>query len=557
MLKSVYSLAVIAVVVVLAAVPAAAQRSVEPSPGTSSFNVFFRSTLTGVERVTLARSTSGWTISSSGQLSPPFGLSNRSLEVTYDRDWNPRRLSMDGRRQGREFSIQTIFADGIATNSVDDAGRSEEGAEPFNPTSVVLPDYFFGSYEALALRLTDAVEGDRIPIYVAPRGPADVVVRETLRQQLETAQTALTVTVYRVTFENPERALDAEVWVDDRQRLLRVTLPTVGLDVVRQDLSLVSTRLSGVKVPGDSIVRVPALGFSLATTVTRPVGRETPPAGWPAVVLVPGTRSTDRDEHLFGVPVFGQLAAALADDGYLVMRYDKRGVGQSGGRPESATIEDYANDARAIVRYVRDRDDVDRDRIVMLAHGEGGWIGLQAASQDDRIAALILLATPSVDGATLLLEQQRMEFERLDMPDRERAENTALQRRIHDAVVGDGTWDEVPDDIRRQADTLWLRSFLEFEPADMIRRADQPILILHGTLDQQIPSHHADRLGELAQRRTQRESRVDVVKLDGINHLMSESGAAAEYVAIVEATVASEVTASLTSWIGQVVPPNR
>ena len=555
MLKSVRYLAVMVCLVVLAAVPAAAQTG-DPASGTASFNIFFRSTLTGVERVSLTSSTDGWTISSSGQLSAPFVLSNRSLEVEYDLDWRPRQLMMDGSRQGRDFSIETSFADGIATNNVTDAGRSEDGAEPYDPASVVLPDYFFGSYEALAVRLANATEGDRVPVYVVPRGPTDAVVREILLQQLETADRALTVRVYRISFENPERTLEAEVWVDDRQRLLRVTLPTVQLDVVRQDLSLVSTRLSGVQVPGDSAVRVPVVGFSLAATVTAPVRSDAPEAGWPAVILVPGTRSNDRDEHLFGVPIFGQLAGVLSGDGYLVVRYDRRGVGQSGGRQESATIEDYADDARAMVRHVRERDDVDEDRVVVVAHGEGGWIGLQAAARDDGIAALVLLATPSVDGATLLLEQQQMEFERVNMPDRERAENTALQRSIHDAILGDGTWDTVPDEIRRQSDTLWFQSFLEFEPAEAIERADQPILIIHGLLDQQIPSHHADRLGELAQRRG-RDETVEVVKLDDLNHLMlmSQSGSVAEYEALSDATVAMEMTATLLRWIDRVIPP--
>ncbi len=45
--------------------------------------------------------------------------------------------------------------------------------------------------------------------------------------------------------------------------------------------------------------------------------------------------------------------------GFIVVRYDKRGVGQSGGRDESATIQDYADDVRAVVEFLRKRKDVD------------------------------------------------------------------------------------------------------------------------------------------------------------------------------------------------------
>jgi alpha/beta superfamily hydrolase len=50
-------------------------------------------------------------------------------------------------------------------------------------------------------------------------------------------------------------------------------------------------------------------------------------------VLVGGSGPTDRDGLAYGIPVLGEIAGALADAGFLVVRYDKRGIGQSGGRP--------------------------------------------------------------------------------------------------------------------------------------------------------------------------------------------------------------------------------
>ena len=197
-------------------------------------------------------------------------------------------------------------------------------------------------------------------------------------------------------------------------RLLRLFLPSVDLDVARQDISMVSTRLTGVTVPGDTGVRIPSRGFSLAGALTVPQDAATPEDGWPAVVLVPGAESADRDEFLSGVPIHGQLATALSRAGYVVVRYDRRGVGQSGGRTETATLDDYASDVRAVVEFLRDREDVDRDRIAVVGHGEGGWIGLEAASRERRIGALVLLAAPSTDGVTWVLERQEAELRRLE-----------------------------------------------------------------------------------------------------------------------------------------------
>ena len=70
------------------------------------------------------------------------------------------------------------------------------------------------------------------------------------------------------------------------------------------------------------------------------------------MVLVGGSGPLDRDGTVAGIPVYGQLANALADAGFLVLRYDKRGIGQSGGRIETAGFADYAEDLRAAVKFV-------------------------------------------------------------------------------------------------------------------------------------------------------------------------------------------------------------
>ena len=59
----------------------------------------------------------------------------------------------------------------------------------------------------------------------------------------------------------------------------------------------------------------------------------------------------------------------------------------------------------------------------------------------------------------------------------------------------------MPDDVRRQADTPWFRSFLAFDPAKVMSDVRQPILIVQGERDKQVPPQHADKLGELARAR--------------------------------------------------------
>ena len=106
-----------------------------------------------------------------------------------------------------------------------------------------------------------------------------------------------------------------------------------------------------------------------ATGVRR--DRHPPRNGHPAR-RIGHRRSRRRDS---GIPTLAQLAGAMADAGILAVRYDKRGFGQSGGRSESATISDYAEDVRAVVRWLEQRKDVDPKRIAVVGHSEGAWVG--------------------------------------------------------------------------------------------------------------------------------------------------------------------------------------
>lgn len=537
-----------------AAVAAEAQPAAVPETGAATFNVFLRSTPIGLEQTVVSRSADGWVIRSSGQLAAPIDHRIHVFEAAYDDAWRPRRLTIESTRGGTALAARTTFAAGRADSELVEGTRRINRADPVAADAVVLPDLVFAAYEALAVRLAGAAAGDEIPIYVAPRGQITARVDNVTTQEVRTAERTLTAAIYRLTF-NDAQLRTAELWSDERRRLLRVSLPSLGLEIARQDVVRVSSRVGGTHLPGDEVVRVGASGFSLAATVTTPVGRDAPPAGWPAVVLVPGATSADRDGTLSGVPIFAQLAAALSEAGYLVVRYDPRGVGQSGGRPESARLRDYAEDVRDLVRYLRDRrDDTDRDRIAAVGHDEGGWIALAAAARERRIVAVALLAAPGVAGEELVLERQRAELTLIAATPAERRERVALQRRLHAALVRDGSWEGVPDDLRRQADTPWFRSFLRFDPRDPIRRMRQPILVLHGELDRQVPTHHAERLAELV--RDRGRSTVEVVPVAGVNHLLvpAVTGGVAEYDTLPDKQVAPRVAEALIAWIGNSMP---
>ena len=533
------------------------QAPADPAAGEALFNIFVGSTPAGFERVRVVRTEDGWLLQASGQLTAPVPVDTRVFEAAYDAEWRPRRLTIEGSQAGIPFRLDSTFADGAATNALREGDRQATNEDRIDPAAVLLPNSIFVSYEALAMRLAQSQPGQELPIYVPPRGLLSARIEAVGIQHIETAERIIEARTYRITFVDPSQPLDAEVWIDESGRLLRVSLPYASLEVARRDIASVSARLTtDPPHPGSERVRVEAAGFSLATTVIAPVDVPPPPDGRrPAVVLVPGTGPVDRDETVSGVPVFRQLAWTLADRGFVVARYDKRGYGQSGGRAESATLSDYAEDVRTMVRHLQRRNDVDRDRIVAVGYGEGGWIGLLAARRENRIKGLALLATPGSSGATFVLEQQRDELRRIGSTGDERRERIALQTRINRAVLGEGEWDGIPDALRRQADTPLFRSFLAFNPTAELRRVRQPLLLIQGSEDQLVPPHHAERLERIAQRRDRRESTVELVTLDGINHLLlPATDASPENPSSGSREITPRIAEVLIGWIERTLP---
>ena len=540
--------------------PALAQNRPPPEPLDATFNVFVRATLIGFERVRVEQTATGWTISSIGELSPPLDVLNRRFELLYDSEWRPLELSIDATVKGQPYSLQTTFRGGSATSEVRQGSERTTQTAAVSAETVVLPNDFFAAYEALTRRLAGLAAGAELPVYVAPLGEVIARLNSFSDDQIQTAVDVIDVRRYQLTFLDPGLPFETELWADADHRLLRVSVPAASLDVARQDVISAGARLLTERHPGDEEARVAASGFSLAATITKPVGQAPPAAGrWPAVLLVPGSESVDRDEDVFGIPIFGQIAGALADAGFLVARYDKRGVGLSGGRAESAALEDYADDVRTMVRYLDKRPDVDRQRIVAVGHSEGGWVALLAASKENKIAGLALVATPSIVGAELVLEQQRRALDRTVDSLIERHAQIDLQRKIHRAVISGRGWDDIPADLRRQADTPWFRSFLTFDPADAMRKVRQPVIIVQGELDRQVPPYHADQLIELARARN-RDVSADAVLLDGINHLLvpATTGEADEYARLAGETVSPELVSAIIDWLSRTLPaPGR
>jgi pimeloyl-ACP methyl ester carboxylesterase len=526
-------------------------------PADVTFRIFVRGIPLGNETVTVVSTPDSWKVVSTGQLNAPLSITTRMAEIVYDRDWRPKSLFIDGLNKEQTVTVRTAFADGKATSNIVQADKPFQKADAVAERTIVLPNLIFGAYEALAARLATAQPGATFRIYVVPQAEIDLTLDAVTADRVSAPGRTFEARHHAVTFQNPGGPLKVDIWTD-AARLMRITIPSASIDVVREDIASVATRQTTNYRANDEDVRVPSIGFNLAGTLSKPPTLPPPvdgkPARLPAIVLVAGSGPVDRDETVAGVAIFAQLAGALADAGYLVLRFDKRGVGQSGGRADGATLPDYAEDVRAAVKYLQDRKDVDKQRIAVVGHSEGAAVGLLAGQREKKIAALVLVAGLGTTGAELILEQQKHALDRMKTAAPEQDAKIALQKKIQQAVLTGAGWDEVPPELRKQADSPWFKSLLEFDPAKVVPRVSQPILVVHGELDTQVPPRHADALASLANGRKKRPV-TEVVKLPGINHLLvpAKTGEVDEYPSLPSRTIAADIAPKIVEWLGRMM----
>jgi pimeloyl-ACP methyl ester carboxylesterase len=521
-----------------------------PSQKPAHFTVFLNGTPVGTEEVTLTRDAEGMSITGTSRMGPPLNLTMRQVEIRYAPDGRPIGCTLEGMLGDDYLLVRTVVNGTTATTDTTQGAKTAQATHPVSPTAVLLPNYFFGSYEALASRMTAAKAGDELRMFIPGQGEIGVGVTGQSEETIRTPAGAVRARRVSLVLRNPGRPVNAEVWVDPAGRLVRLMVPGQSFDYARTDIVSVASRREPVSHPGDEHVQVAANGFNLATTISRPAS-VAKGERIPAIVLVSGSPDTDRDEAVAGVPIFGQLASALADAGFIVARYDRRGVGQSGGRVESATLADYAEDVRALVRAVRKRKDVDPKRVAVLGYGQGGPIAM-LASRDNDIRALVLVASPGVHGAEFILQQQARQLAAMNIPEEQKQAKIALQKRINEAALSGRNWNDIPPAVRKQAETPWFQSVLAFDPAEVVPKLRQPILIVSAALDREVASENGVKLETLArERKPPLGLQVRRVDLPGVNHLFAPAvtGEVDEYGRLSDKTVSSQLPAAIADWL--------
>lgn len=312
-------------------------------------------------------------------------------------------------------------------------------------------------------------------------------------------------------------------------------------------------------------------GVILTGTLTLPI-RE---GVYPVVVLISGSGPQNRDEELMGHKPFLVISDYLTRNGIAVLRYDDRGIGASTGNFKTATSLDFASDAESAVAYLLTRKEIDKKKIGLMGHSEGGIIAPMVACNSKDISFIVLLAGTGIPGDRLLLMQQELigkasgvgdvelqkikevnqgAFEMVAKSTNQEKLKADLTNYLREAMTSDlKTNDEDKESVVKmqveQITNPWMQYFLKYNPAVALGNVKCSVLAINGEKDLQVPPKENLEAIKSALLKGGNK-KVTTIEFPGLNHLFQEckTGLPTEY-ATIEQTFSPIALSEIFNWI--------
>ena len=285
--------------------------------------------------------------------------------------------------------------------------------------------------------------------------------------------------------------------------------------------------------------------WQLPGTLTRPTGE----GPFPAVVLVHGSGTNDRDETIGPNKPFKDIAQGLASQGIAVLRYDKRTkvYPLKTSQLKNITVkEEIVDDAVAAVEFLKSQPGIDPKQIYVAGHSEGGYVAPRIAEAAPNLAGLIILAGPTRPLEDVIQEQVRYLLESDgSFSAEDQAQLQEVQKQVEAVKALTQTLQNKPI---LGFPVSYLLDLKNYHPAEMARSLTIPLLILQGERDYQVTMQDFD----IWQKVLAGRPNVELKSYPDLNHLFlagTGKSVPAEYQT--PGNVAPAVIQDIASWIQQ------
>lgn len=262
------------------------------------------------------------------------------------------------------------------------------------------------------------------------------------------------------------------------------------------------------------------------------------PGPHPAVVLLHGAGPLTGDS----IPA-KLIINAFLRSGVSVLVYDKRGVGESGGRFERNAYTDFIEDAISAVRYLKSRSDV--DVIGLYGSSEGGWFTPEVAHRTGDVSFIVNRAGSALPKIETELWETRNELLQKGVDDKALEEGIRVRDMVWhlmvevdaDPVLANGEkWRQVEvaleayGQLYGDSEAAWtlkkmpeydakeFRGFVAtmgYDPQPYIEQVSIPMLYIYGEDDENVPT-----AGSVTYLQALKRKNIEIKVIPGVKHSM-------------------------------------
>jgi pimeloyl-ACP methyl ester carboxylesterase len=257
------------------------------------------------------------------------------------------------------------------------------------------------------------------------------------------------------------------------KKCLIVLILTISYCSLAQESKLISTNISINKHIDGTLLELPDSNLNTIA------------------ILIAGSGPTDRDgnQNFLKNNSLKSLAIALANRGISTFRYDKRIVKQllSNNIDKNIMFDDFVTDAVSVLGYFKNQNRY--KNLVIIGHSQGSLVGMLAAQQG--ATGFVSLAGAGQEISEVITEQITKTAPMFK-------EDT---KRVFDIMKTGQTTTEYPPalfSIFNPEIQPFIMNWMQYNPAEEIKKLEIPILIINGTKDLQVSVEEAQLLKDAA-----------------------------------------------------------
>jgi hypothetical protein len=277
----------------------------------------------------------------------------------------------------------------------------------------------------------------------------------------------------------------------------------------------------------------------------------------PCVIMVHGSGAQDRDGNIsgFNTQIFKYIAEFLAEHGIASFRYDKRGIGKSGGNFKIAGLSEMVEDACAAIDFISEQTDaVDSKEIYLLGHSEGAVLAPEIASKRHKLAGILMLCAS-------LRSFEEDGVKNAEVLNRDLSKMTGIKGKLARLFLYSKTPLETMIKLRRKvektkAKRIWVsfsrvstkfyRETFNYDVKSFLKHTRHPILAIGGSKDFQCHPDDTLLISELSPSQT--ESYI----VEGMDHMLrfqKEEPSILSYANSCSSPIMQEVNERVYAWI--------